>query len=125
MAHFLDADESTHRPGPDRFWTESFYFNFFDPLSGLAGATRIGFFPNRDHREGFLLLHLPDDTCGFVRLHAPSDPNEHGSAGQSVEASSLRFECIAPMRTWRVRYSGSIFVSRDPTVFGDPARLLC
>ena len=47
MSAISVVDEATHAPGTHRFWSESYYFNFFDPRSAIAGAARIGFSPNR------------------------------------------------------------------------------
>ena len=45
--HTIDpADEGRHEPGAERFWNESYYFDFFDPGASLGGYVRIGLYPN-------------------------------------------------------------------------------
>jgi len=45
--HTIDhADEMRHEPGTERFWSESYYFDFFDDAGSLGGYVRIGFYPN-------------------------------------------------------------------------------
>lgn len=38
-------DEGRHRPGSERFWSESWYLDFFDEAGTLGGYVRLGFYP--------------------------------------------------------------------------------
>jgi hypothetical protein len=40
------ADERHHEPDGDPLWSESYYFDFFDPAGDLGGYVRIGKYPN-------------------------------------------------------------------------------
>jgi hypothetical protein len=42
------AHESTHAPGPEELWSESWYLDFADPAAGVAGYVRLGLYPNLD-----------------------------------------------------------------------------
>lgn len=118
-------DEGTHRAGAHPFWNESFYFNFFDAEGGYGGATRIGFSPNRAHRDGFVCFYFPDGEVGFVRTNAPLAPAEHGLDGQPIACGPLVFVCERPFERWRASYRGPIFVADDPMAFGDLMRVAC
>ncbi len=39
-------DEEGHQSGSQRFWSESWYFDFFDATGQLGGYLRIGLYPN-------------------------------------------------------------------------------
>jgi hypothetical protein len=52
-------DDHPHARGSEPAWSESTYFNFHDPSSGLAGFTRIGFRPNEGTADSTLFLFLP------------------------------------------------------------------
>ena len=42
------SDERHHTPEADRFWSESWYFDFCAPDGSLGGWIRIGLYPNLD-----------------------------------------------------------------------------
>ena len=45
--HSIDpADEARHEPTHERFWSESYYFDFHDEDGSLGGYVRIGLYPN-------------------------------------------------------------------------------
>jgi hypothetical protein len=45
--HKIDpADEARHEPSAERFWNESYYFDFHDSEGTLGGYVRIGLCPN-------------------------------------------------------------------------------
>jgi len=40
------GDERRHEPGSERYWNESWYFDFFDEAGQLGGYVRLGLYPN-------------------------------------------------------------------------------
>jgi hypothetical protein len=42
----LASDEGRHEPGPEPFWSESWYFDFFAPDGSVGGWVRLGIYPN-------------------------------------------------------------------------------
>ena len=52
-------DDHAHETGREPTWSESTYFNFHDPSSGLAGFSRVGYRPNEGTVDGTLFLFLP------------------------------------------------------------------
>ncbi|MCB0221452.1 MAG: hypothetical protein KDH09_17275 [Chrysiogenetes bacterium] len=111
---FPISDEQPHQPGSHEFWNESFYFNFFDNDAGWAGATRIGFSPNRGNADGFICLYFPDGGGGFVRSWRPLS-----GRSEDVEVAPFRYEMIEPFKTWRVSYEGPVFYFEDTAMMSD------
>jgi hypothetical protein len=77
-----------------------------------GGATRIGFSPNQEMKDGFVIFYFPDGKAGFIRcwesgqgLASPDSP---------IEVAGLKFRCIKPFQTWNVNYEGPAFVFDDP-----------
>lgn len=120
-----ERDEYPHVPGPDPFWNESYYFNFFDDAAELGAAMRIGYSPNRGNADGFLCLYLENGELGFVRMNAVSLVASHGRHGQSIEVGALSFSPTRAFESWTLRYDGPVFVSRDGSEFGELMRLAC
>jgi len=119
MTRFNQTDESTHAPGPHKYWNESFYMNFFDREGDWGGASRIGFLPNQGFADGFLILFLPDGATGFVRTW-------ESSAGRRkrIGVEGIEHECVSPFERWRAKYRGPFFYFEDPAVMGDFAQTM-
>lgn len=102
-------EEGLHAPLQDPLWSESFYFNFSDAQGRSGGFTRIALHPGRDETEGLLCVYLPRGI-GIVRV---KDACAQPAAGL-VRAGALVFECLEPLRRWRIRYDGEVHVLGDP-----------
>lgn len=111
-----DKDEGLHKPGPHKYWNESFYFNFMcDGSEGgqpWGGAARIGFSPNQGQRDGFIIFYFPDGKAGFIR-YCDETPYE-SEVGKPINANRIKFQCDEVFKTWRVTYSGPIYVFDNP-----------
>ena len=123
-----DQDEKCHVPGPEVFWNESYYFNFFDHTTGHGGFTRIGMSPNqkspnelkeqRGLGDMILCLYLPDGKLAIVKDYVPIAGNpEH------VQVGALTYECEKPMDTWRLTYQGNLYMVEDADHLRDPLTL--
>jgi len=66
MTEFQPSDEKTHPAGAQKYWNESFYFNFFDTEGNWGGATRIGFSPNQGFADGMVFLYFPNGYKGPI-----------------------------------------------------------
>jgi hypothetical protein len=105
-------DDLRHSHGPGRWWSESFYFNFFDSRSRMGGIIRIGFSPAWGMADGFLVLRLAEGALLIARLRVPWI---EASAGEVVVAAgALTARCEEPMARWHVAYDGDAFVIADP-----------
>ena len=58
MTTALKTDEAMHPTGEDRAWSESYYFNFVDPKSGVGMFTRMGFRPGNGWADALHAVYL-------------------------------------------------------------------
>lgn len=100
-----DNDELMHPTGSDPAWSESYYFNFVDPDSGLAMFTRMGFRPGSGWADGLHAVYLPGKRIAFTygRRDIQSDLSSYDG---DLSAGDLRLVCIEPHKQWRVQYHG-------------------
>lgn len=95
-------DDHPHPVGSEPAWSESYYFNFSDPTTGLAGFTRIGFRPNEGTAEGNLFLFLPEGGAVAVMNRERSTDNP-----EAVAVAGLRYGRGFDLKRWIVECSGS------------------
>jgi len=119
MNSFNTSDEKTHPHGPDKYWNESYYMNFFDKENGWGGASRISFFPNQGFADGFICLFLPDKTTGFIRVWEKCEDHLDKSS-----CGLIKHECAEPFKKWNIHYKGPIFHFDEPSVMGNLARTM-
>jgi hypothetical protein len=105
------ADEGLHTPVAEPLWSESFYLNFSDGGGRLGGFTRIARHPTRNEVEGLLCVYLPGGGIGIVHLVKTID-----SGDQSIQVGGLGYECVEPLKRWRVHYDGDVHVFADPSL---------
>lgn len=91
--------DTLHRPGTEREWNESFYFNFYDARSDICGFMRIGIKPNVDERSMFFFLMLPDGSAMGTRGVEPVGDS-------SLSVKGLEFTMVEPESRWRLSYRG-------------------
>lgn len=95
-------DDHPHPIGPEPAWSESYYFNFHDPASGLAGFTRIGYRPNEGTADGNLFLFLPGGgAVAVLNRESRSDSPE------DVRVGGLSYVRDFDLTRWRVRSAGT------------------
>lgn len=104
----LASDELQHPAGPSPHWNESYWFPFSDSGGSWAGFTRVGISPPRGTRDALVCLFFPDGSAGILLSREPF------AAGDPViRAGGLAYECLDPLRRWRVRYEGEVFHVAD------------
>jgi hypothetical protein len=98
-------DELMHPVGSDPAWSESYYFNFVDPDTGLAMFTRMGFRPGNGWADGLHVVYLPGTRLAFTygRRNIEADLSVYDG---DLSTDNLRITCITPHRQWRIEYSG-------------------
>lgn len=94
-------DDHPHPVGSEPAWSESYYFNFSDPTTGLAGFTRIGFRPNEGQADGNLFLFLPEGGA-VASLNRTSNKENP----ETVAVGGLRYERGFDLKRWIVECSG-------------------
>jgi hypothetical protein len=95
------SDEQPHAVEGDGQWSESYYFNLYDPKSGLGGFTRIGVRPNEGTMDVGLSFFLPDGGFVHVRHVKPQHTNT-----SDLEVEGVRYELVKPLERWRLTYDG-------------------
>ena len=113
-------DDHPHPRGAEPTWSESTYFNFHDPSSGLAGFTRIGFRPNEGFADATLFLFLPGGgAVAVLEKHDAKDIPEDARVG------GIRHERREELVRWGVRcdakglgvaHAGDVDVAAGPRV---------
>ncbi len=86
----------------DGAWSESYYFNAYDPGSDCGFFTRIGIRPNEGSMDASLSLWLPGGDLAEYR--AAREQREMVDTILDVEA--VRYEMIEPLQTWRITLDG-------------------
>ncbi len=112
------ADELFHPVGDHPAWSESYYFNFVDPRTGVGAFTRMGFRPNDGWADALHAVYLPGGRVAFTYGRrtdlTPEAVAGFGSADPAVANLTLRRG--EPFRRWEIVYSGEAQDMDDPTV---------
>lgn len=98
-------DELMHPVGDDPSWSESYYFNFVDPDSGLGMFTRMGFRPGNGWADALHAIYLEGKRVAFTYGRRTIDKDLSTYDGD-LAAGDLRLACIEPHRVWRLEYTG-------------------
>jgi hypothetical protein len=91
-----------HPVESDAAWSESYYFNAYDPGSDSGFFTRVGIRPNEGSMDASLSLWLPGGDLAEYR--AVREQTEVVDCVLDVE--TVRYEMIEPLRTWRITFDG-------------------
>lgn len=112
------ADELFHPVGDHGAWSESYYFNFVDPDTGVGAFTRMGFRPNDGWADALHAVYLPDGRVAFTYGRrtdlTPASVSAMGDA--DPEVGNLLLRRGAPFGSWSIVYAGPASVMADPTV---------
>jgi len=87
-----------HAVEGDAAWSESYYFNAFDPNADTGFFTRIGVRPNEGTLDVGMSVWLPDGRLAEYR---------HQRAQREVvdtilEVGAIRYEMLEAMKSWRI-----------------------
>ena len=112
------ADELFHPVGDHPAWSESYYFNFVDPDTGVGAFTRMGFRPNDGWADALHAVYLPDGRVAFTYGRrtdlTPAVVDTLGPVDPAVGNLTLRRG--EAFRRWDIVYSGEAQDMDDPTV---------
>ncbi|MCZ7526470.1 MAG: hypothetical protein M5U14_08920 [Acidimicrobiia bacterium] len=87
-----------HPVEADRAWSESYYFNGYDPATDSGLFTRIGVRPNEGTLDVDLTVWLPGTRVARVSAVRP----QHEMTDSDLQVGGVRYERLAPMRSWRI-----------------------
>jgi hypothetical protein len=95
----LDASHDfAHDVEGDSAWSESYYFNAYDPAVDTGLFTRIGVRPNEGTIDVGLSVWLPGDRIANVR----GVRSQTVMTDDDLAVGGVRYERLEPMRRWRL-----------------------
>lgn len=94
--------DGLHAAGPDPWWREAWYFEFFDPVAELQFQAYQGVFPNAGTGDiNAAVFHRGRRVHQLRKMdfHVPAEP----AAGR-LSFGPMKLEEIEPLQRWRIRY---------------------
>ena len=98
-------DDLMHAVGDDPSWSESYYFNFVDPDSGIGMFTRMGFRPGNGWADALHAIYLDGKRVAFTYGRRDIERDLSRYDGDLV-AGDLTLTCEKPHAKWRIHYDG-------------------
>jgi hypothetical protein len=98
-----------HPVGPDPAWSESYYFNCYDPKTRAGFVSRTGIRPHAGFMEAFTLLWLPDGGSAVLQ----TEQTRRDMPDQKIDAGAQCYTCEEPMRRWSVEAVGRTDTGQD------------
>lgn len=112
--HAIDpADEGRHEFGAERFWSESYYFDFHRDDGSLGGYARIGICPNLGATWYWACLVGEGRPLVTVIDHAVPLPAA-GSLDLRHGDLAATHHCEVPNESFRLTLDGSAIALEDP-----------
>jgi hypothetical protein len=93
-----ERHDFAHPVEGDSAWSESYYFNAYDPVTDTGFFTRIGVRPNEGTMDVGLSLWLPGND--LAQTGGVREQREMVDTGLSV--AGVTYERLDPMRRWRL-----------------------
>lgn len=121
MTTAVKTDEAMHPTGEDRAWSESYYFNFVDPKSGVGMFTRMGFRPGNGWADALHAVYLGGRRVAFTygRRDIGKDLTAYDG---DLKVGDLALTCETPFKRWTVAYDGPAQDIPDGAILVTPAR---
>ncbi len=112
------ADELFHPVGDHQSWSESYYFNFVDPTTGVGAFTRMGFRPNDGWADALHAVYLPGGRVAFTYgRRTDLTPDVVAGLGPvDPTVANLTLRRGEAFQRWDIVYSGEAQDMDDPTV---------
>jgi hypothetical protein len=102
MPILSEEHDFAHPVEGDSAWSESYYFNAYDPGAGVGFFSRIGVRPNEGSIDASCAVWLPGQELGF--LLGKREQTE--MIDRVLEVGDVRYEMLEPMKRWRLTASG-------------------
>ena len=97
--------EQMHPVGGEPAWSESYYFNFVDPVSKIGMFTRMGFRPGDGWADALHVIYLEGSRVAFTysRRNIDTDLTQYDG---DLKVGDLQIECHSPHKAWAISYDG-------------------
>ncbi|NKI15892.1 hypothetical protein HCU74_00535 [Spongiibacter sp. KMU-166] len=107
--------ESMHPVGNDPHWSESYYFNFYDPETQVGMFTRMGWRTGSGWADALHVLFLPGSRVVFTygRRNIERNLSQYDN---DLSVGNLTIKCLAPHEKWSLIYSGEAQDIADGTI---------
>jgi hypothetical protein len=126
MSPVLDAShDRAHPVETDTAWSESYYFNCYDPDADVGFYTRVGVRPNEGTIDVGLSVWVPGGGIDHLR-HVRQQTEMIDSV---LDVGPVRYEMLEPMKRWRLTAAGAsllgtvamdvVFEARTPAIGAD------
>jgi len=103
----LSAEHDRQHPVEgDTAWSESYYFNAYDPVADVGFFTRAAVRPNEGTLDAHFALWLP----GGDVAHTRDVREQREMIDTRLAVGPVEYECVEPMQRWRIRVRGPAFV---------------
>jgi hypothetical protein len=99
----------------DTAWSESYYFNAYDPGTDSGFFTRVGIRPNEGTMDVGMSIWLPGGELGEYRFVK----EQHDMVDSVLEVGAVRYDMLEALQSWRLTMDGE--VQARPCVRGETA----
>ncbi len=104
--------DTLHPKGTHKDWNESFYFNYYDKNNHICSFMRIGLTPNKQSKNMFVFLLMPNLKLG---MRAEEPYNDHDTKTPlTLQINDLCFEKIQDEDEWALSYDGPMINPHNP-----------
>src|SRR5205814_437253 len=93
-----ERHDFAHPVEPDTAWSESYYFNAYDPTTDTGLFTRIGVRPHEGTMDIGLSVGLPGSELATVHGVRP----QHEMTDRDLAVAGVRYQRLRPMAEWRI-----------------------
>ena len=95
LAHPVEGDSA---------WSESYYFNAYDPGTDSGFFTRVGIRPNEGTMDVGMSFWLPDGELGEYRWVK----EQHEMIDSVLEVGTVRYDMVEALQSWRLTMDGEV-----------------
>jgi hypothetical protein len=114
--------ELMHAVGTEPAWSESYYFNFVDPISKIGMFTRMGFRPGDGWVDALHVIYLEGSQVAFTYGRRNIEANLSTYDGD-LKSGDLKISCIEPHQRWHIDYDGPAQHIGDATILLERSKL--
>ena len=93
-----ERHDFAHPVEPDTAWSESYYFNAYDPTTDTGLFTRIGVRPHEGTMDVGLSIWLPGSELATIHGVRP----QHEMTDSDLAVAGVRYQRLHPMAEWRI-----------------------
>jgi hypothetical protein len=101
-----DRHDFAHPVEADTAWSESYYFNAYDPVRDTGFFTRIGIRPGEGTMDVGFSVWLPGTELASVRAIRPQSE----MTDSDLAVGGIRYQRVVPMREWRLTCDAEAWV---------------